>query len=478
MIKYFKRGDMKIHSTRSFKEVSQASAILNGLSEDGGLYVWDAIDPYFFNDSFYDKTFEEVSTHFFKTFLSDFNDSHIQNMVSIIQSDLFQPDYLTFTHLKEVSLLNVFHGPSFSFKDMALSILPEMIRSAKEILGIKKKTVILTATSGDTGGAALEGFKHQEDTTVIVLYPKHNISVFQERQMLSYQSDKAFVLGVDGDFDTCQKIVKEILLEASEDTYLLSSANSINIGRIIAQIHYYIQSYLRLVSEKKINKNQPIDIVVPSGNFGNIYAAFVAKKLGVPIGTLGVASNANNVLSRLINTKIYVRNGHLNKTLTPAMDILVSSNLERWFYDFTKDPQIVKNIMSEFYETGTFDLTPYLNLTDFKAYEVSDEETIQTIREVFNKSNHLIDPHTAVGVFAARHMELNNPVVCVATASPYKFIETISKALDLDGNSLDLLKKSHAYDSRMDLVNKTMDPKILYTRQTVKEKIMKVLEAL
>jgi len=474
--KILKRGFMKIHSTRSFQEISISEAILNGLANDGGLFVWDHIDSSFFNDSFYTMSEEEVSTLFLKTFLPGFKPRQIKALVDITFSNRFSPQYFTFTHLDKASLLNVYHGPSFSFKDMALSLLPSMIQSAKTNLNIHKKTVILTATSGDTGGAALEGFKDDEETIVIVLYPKYNISPFQEKQMLSYQSNKAYVFGVDADFDACQTIVKTLLNEKNNESFTLSSANSINIGRIIAQTHYYLQSYLKLVKTQKIKKGDPIDIIVPTGNFGNIYAASVAQRFGVPINQMIVATNANNVLKKVFDTGVYTLNDSLKKTFTPAMDILVSSNLERFIYDQIKDPTQVDTWMKTFKDTGSIDLSKHIDHTLFKAVEVSDQETLNAISHTFQSFQTVIDPHTAVGVHAFNQLKPKNYSLIVSTASPYKFIETIEKALpDLSQTELESYMP---YDERVkNVLNAPINDRV-YSKEDVIKAVKKVMEHL
>lgn len=450
-------------STRSNIKSASSEAILKGLSQDGGLFVFDNINPSFFNESLTSLSYNELSVLILNTLLDDYTHNQIVDIVNKSYNQKnFMNQTVTMKHLDNHSYLELYNGNTFAFKDMALSILPNLFQQAKIIQNITEKTIILTATSGDTGSAALNGFSKLDDTYVIVLYPTKGVSEFQELQMNEFQSDKNIILAVDGNFDDCQKIVKELFKTVHPKHVSLSSANSINIGRILPQIIYYIYSYLKLVTDQKINFNDPINITVPTGNFGNIYAAYIAKKLGTPINKLIIASNQNNVLTTLFNDNIYNTTSTLKQTISPSMDILVSSNVERYLYEMeNKDTKTVKLHMDELHKYGKTTLKNINKNNDFYASYASEKETYNEIHNTFKQHNYLIDPHTAVArSVSKKYIEETNDqtyMLVVSTANPYKFSDSILDALKLSKQGT--LKEKFKRIS--DYTNTKVDPRML-----------------
>jgi len=383
--------------------------------------------------------------------------------------------------------LELFHGNTFAFKDMALSALPNLYKKSKEIQKVSKNTIILTATSGDTGSAALNGFSNLDDVYTIVLYATKGVSEFQELQMNAYQSDRHIVLAVDGNFDDCQNIVKKIFQTVEPSNVNLGSANSINIGRILPQIVYYLYSYLELVKDKKITYGEPINITVPTGNFGNIYAAYIAKQLGTPINKLIIDSNSNNVLSDLFNKHIYTIDRTLHQTISPSMDILISINVERYLYELEdRDSSKIKAIMDEIVVNGSVKIPSVSNQSDFYASYASEQETYQEIANTLKTDNYLIDPHTAVAkVVADKYFKKTNDdthMLIVSTANPYKFSDAIVTALKLE-TSLSLADKfrkieevsGRKIDSRMISVLKSTNSKKQVSFEDALKYVMKVI---
>jgi threonine synthase len=339
--------------------------------------------------------------------------------------------------------LELFHGPTLAFKDVALSLLPHLLKIATAKNGINKEIVILTATSGDTGKAALEGFKNVEGTRIIVFFPKGGVSKVQEKDMTAQEGNNTCVIAVKGNFDDTQRGVKEIFSDRdfnddlSRKGFLLSSANSINIGRLIPQIVYYFYSYLTLIRTGKIKPDEPVNIVVPTGNFGNILAAYYSKRMGLPVRTLICASNENNVLYDFIRTGTYDRRRKLILTSSPAMDILVSSNLERLLYEISgSNASLINELMNDLNKKGLFKITDRMRsrMEDFYGEFATDTETAETIKYVFSNFNYLIDTHTAVGynVYQKYLKETGDTTktVIASTASPFKFPGSVASALD------------------------------------------------
>ena len=347
--------------------------------------------------------------------------------------------------------LELFHGPTIAFKDMALSILPYLMTTAAAKNGSGKEIVILTATSGDTGKAALAGFAGVKGTKIMVFYPKHGVSSIQERQMVTTVGANTRVIGINGNFDDAQTSVKNLFTdqalvsEMAEHGMQFSSANSINIGRLTPQIVYYVFAYTRLLADGTIKAGDPVNFVVPTGNFGNILAAYYAKRMGLPIGKLICASNSNKVLFDFFETGEYDRNREFILTSSPSMDILISSNLERLIYHISgDDADRCAAFMKELKETGKYNITEEMRaqLSDFVSGFADEEQTAAEIREVFENDGYVIDPHTAVASSVYRRYRRetgdSTPSVIDSTASPFKFEGSVMKALGQDTSLPDL----------------------------------------
>lgn len=425
-------------STRSNISVSASEAILKGLASDGGLYVFEKLNKGFFNQNLLGKSYQDIAFFVMRELLDDFSDDSIKEVVkNSYNQDNFKPEIISIKSFENFSYLNLFNGNTFAFKDLALSTLPNLFKAAKLIQKIDKKTIILTATSGDTGSAAMSGFNNLDDVYVIVLYPAFGVSEFQEKQMSYYSGYKQIVLPIEGNFDDCQRIVKHAFNSLKPKNINLSSANSINIGRIIPQIIYYISSYCDLVNKGIIKYNELIDIIVPTGNFGNIYSAYLAKQLGVPIRNLVIASNKNNVLTDLFNKYKYDTNRTLHKTISPSMDILVSSNFERYLYDLrNQNSLLVRSDMETLSKEKVLNLEILKSQKDFYAYFCDESETKATIKKVYEEDKYLIDPHTAVAYNCMNKYKKDitddTYMLLVSTASPFKFSDAILDIFNLD----------------------------------------------
>ena len=436
------------HSTRSKIEVSGVKAIINGLADDGGLYVIDNLPKVNYKD-FMDLDYPMLASKILSLFFCELSFEDIYKEVKEAYKSFDCSEVVDIKSFGDVHFLELFHGPTLAFKDLALVLLPRLMKLSKQKLKIDCNTTILTATSGDTGGAALNGFKNVEGISIIVLYPDGGVSSVQEAQMHSFKGDRSFVYALDGNFDDCQNFVKEFFNNNSDLN--LSSANSINIARLVPQIVYYFYSYIKLVKNGTIKEDELIDFSVPTGNFGNILAAFYAKNMGLPIGNLVCASNANDVLTDFFNSGVYNKNRTFYKTNSPSMDILISSNLERWLYfacgnDVDKCSELISNLK----ETGVF---KFSNPYDFlKAHSCDEKNTLRVIKEVYEKYKYLIDPHTAVAYDAALKYKNKNMVI-VSTASPLKFPESVLEAFNVnDGSLTDLI----------DMFNLELPKKIIY----------------
>lgn len=407
-------------------------AILEGIAKDGGLYVTKI------NKVFDEKSIEELRGLSYKKlaykilryFLDDFSDDDILEVIEKSYNDTFDTDEIVkFKEVDErLAFLELYHGKTLAFKDVALSLLPNLMAKSKEINKVHSKTIILTATSGDTGSAALSGYSTHNDVKMIVLYPNKGVSKIQERQMLSFANDSKKVVAINGNFDDAQTLVKEIFNDKEMGQYNLSSANSINIGRLIPQIVYYFYSYFKFAK-----KNEKINFVVPTGNFGNILAGFIAKEMGLPVNKLICASNSNDVLYEFFNTKTYNKQRKFIKTISPSMDILVSSNLERLLYYKSNSAEEVYKCMEELKTKGEYKVN--FAFPEFASEKATEEETQKGIKDVYAKYHYLIDPHTAVAYCAYKKYQDkasdNVKTIVLSTASPLKFPETICKALDL-----------------------------------------------
>lgn len=434
-------------STRGKEETVTASmAILKGLSEDGGLFVPTEIPKLDVPmDELAKMSYQETAYEVMKCFLTDFTEEELKNCINNAYDEKFDTKEIAPLHEADGAyFLELYHGATIAFKDMALSILPHLMTTAAKKNQVKNEIVILTATSGDTGKAAMAGFADVPGTKIIVFYPKHGVSPIQEKQMVTQKGNNTYVVGITGNFDDAQTAVKKMFndkeLEAELDAagYQFSSANSINIGRLVPQIVYYVYAYASLVRQGKIKDGQEINVVVPTGNFGNILAAFYAKNMGLPIAKLICASNENKVLYDFFTTGEYNKNREFILTNSPSMDILISSNLERLIYRIAgNDAAKNAGLMKELSETGKYTVTPEMKekLTDFYGNYTSEKETGEAIKKLYEDTGYVIDTHTAVaaGVYDKYKKETGDTktkTVIASTASPFKFTRSVMEAID------------------------------------------------
>ena len=436
------------------RSVSSAEAVVRGIAPDGGLYVSSVIPlldrPF---KKLAEMDYRELARYIMGRFFIDFPADVLAECIDNAYDDKYDDARIVPVIEKGgAHFMELFHGPTLAFKDMALTVLPHLLKAAAGIMNIDKEIVILTATSGDTGKAALEGFSDIEGTRIIVFYPKDGVSKIQERQMITQEGKNTHVIAIEGNFDDAQKGVKAIFGDReygeklARSGYMFSSANSINIGRLIPQIVYYVFVYLELMRRSRVSAGDKINIVVPTGNFGNILAAFYSKKMGLPVNRLICASNENNVLYDFINTGIYNRKRKFIVTGSPAMDILVSSNLERLLFDLAgEDSSLTNRLTEELSKAGEFEITGRMKQGLFQFYGnyATDEETFDTIRTVFKENNYLIDPHTAVGYNVFRKylegMQDRRHTVIASTASPFKFPGSVAGAIDSKYKNVDEL---------------------------------------
>ena len=434
------------NSTRSKGNPVKASqAILKGLADDGGLFVPDHIPAL-------DKSLEELSHMSYgqvayevmKLYLTDFTEEELKNCIAKAYDSKFDTEVIApLVEADGAYYLELFHGSTIAFKDMALSILPHLLTTSAKKNQIRNEIVILTATSGDTGKAALAGFADVEGTRIVVFYPKNGVSPIQEKQMVTQKGDNTYVVGIHGNFDDAQTGVKQIFGDKelaaymNENGYQFSSANSINIGRLVPQIVYYVYAYVKLLEEDKVQSGEKINVVVPTGNFGNILAAFYAKQMGLPIDKLICASNENKVLFDFFTSGTYDRNREFVLTSSPSMDILISSNLERLIYRIAgNDPVKNQDMMNALKTAGKYSITEEMKseLSDFYGNYASEEETAQTIHELYDKTGYVIDTHTAVASCVYKKYKKDTgderTAVIASTASPYKFTRSVMNAID------------------------------------------------
>lgn len=433
-------------STRNNEEkVTASQAILKGLAANGGLFVPEKIPALDIPvEKLAAMTYQETAYEVMKLFLTDFTEEELKLCIQNAYDEKF--DTREIAPLKkagDVCYLELFHGATIAFKDMALSILPHLMITAAKKNQVKNEIVILTATSGDTGKAALAGFADVEGTKIIVFYPKDGVSPIQQKQMVTQKGNNTFVVGINGNFDQAQTGVKQMFsdkeLEKAMETagYQFSSANSINIGRLVPQIVYYVYAYAKMVQAGEIQNGEIMNVVVPTGNFGNILAAFYAKNMGLPIGTLICASNENKVLYDFFTTGTYDRNREFVLTSSPSMDILISSNLERLIYRIGgNNPEKNRSLMKELQENGKYEITAEMKeqLVDFYGNYASEEETASAIREVYQDCNYIMDTHTGVAaaVYKKYREETGDTAktMIASTASPYKFTRSVMSAID------------------------------------------------
>ena len=435
------------NSTRSKGTPVKASeAILKGLSDDGGLFVPDhipALDKSLKELS--EMTYQQVAYEVMKLFLTDFTEEELKTCIERAYDSKFDTDVIApLVEAEGAYYLELFHGSTIAFKDMALSILPHLMITSARKNHIKNEIVILTATSGDTGKAALAGFANVEGTRIIVFYPKNGVSPIQEKQMVTQKGDNTFVVGIHGNFDDAQTGVKkifsdkELAKEMDGKGFQFSSANSINIGRLVPQICYYVYSYATLLREGKIADGEKMNVVVPTGNFGNILAAFYAKNMGLPIAKLICASNDNKVLYDFFRTGTYDRNREFMLTSSPSMDILISSNLERLIYRIAgNDADKNRELMAALSGQGKYEISADMKaaLADFYGNYANEAETADEIKRLYRSCGYVIDTHTAVAsaVYQKYLKEIgdsNTKTVIASTASPFKFTRSVMNAID------------------------------------------------
>ena len=434
------------NSTRSKNETVTASqAILKGLADDGGLFVPASI-PALDKDikELAEMDYKQVAYEVMKLYITDFTEEELKNCINRAYDSKFDTAEIAPLAKKDGAYyLELFHGATIAFKDMALSILPHLLTTSAKKNNVKNEIVILTATSGDTGKAALAGFADVEGTSIIVFYPKNGVSPIQEKQMITQKGANTKVVGITGNFDDAQSGVKamfnnkELAERMDKAGYQFSSANSINIGRLVPQIVYYVYAYSRLVKNGEINVGDKINVVVPTGNFGNILAAYYAKNMGLPINKLICASNDNKVLFDFFQTGTYDKNRDFILTTSPSMDILISSNLERLIYKIAgNDADKCADLMKALSTTGVYNITDDMKvqLDDFVGGYSDEVKTAATIKAVYDKEGYIMDTHTAVaaGVYNdyKESSKDTTPTVIASTASPYKFTRSVMNSID------------------------------------------------
>ena len=454
----------------SEKTVTASQAILKGLAEDGGLFVPVSIPklPVSLGE-LKNMNYQETAYAVMKEFLTDFTEEELRNCITKAYDSKFDTeDIAPLAKAHDAYFLELYHGATIAFKDMALSILPHLLTTSAKKNQVKNEIVILTATSGDTGKAALAGFANVEGTKIIVFYPKNGVSKVQELQMVTQKGDNTSVIAIHGNFDNAQSGVKamfenkKLAKELDQAGYQFSSANSINIGRLVPQIVYYVYAYGKLLQNGEIEEGEEINVVVPTGNFGNILAAYYAKNMGLPIAKLICASNENKVLYDFFQTGTYDKNREFILTTSPSMDILISSNLERLIYqiaggDAKKDQELMNDLKSK----GVYAITEEMkkNLADFEAGYATEEQVKQTIHDLYTDTGYVIDTHTAVAASVYNEYRKNTgdtaKTVIASTASPYKFARSVMTAIDASYDAMEefeLIDELHKV-SQMDIPN-------------------------
>lgn len=431
--------------------VTASQAILKGLAPDGGLFVPESIPALDKSmDELSKMSYQDVAYEVMKLMLDDFTEEELKSCIRKAYDAKFDTEEIApLVKVDKAYYLELFHGATIAFKDMALSILPHLLITSARKNQVKNEIVILTATSGDTGKAALAGFADVEGTKIIVFYPKNGVSPIQEKQMVTQKGKNTYVIGIHGNFDDAQTGVKNIFgdkeLEKQMDAagYQFSSANSINIGRLVPQIVYYVYAYARLLANGEIQDREPMNVVVPTGNFGNILAAFYAKNMGLPIGKLICASNENKVLYDFFATGEYDRNREFVLTTSPSMDILISSNLERLIYRIAgNSAKENSRLMRSLKESGKYSITEAMRaeLKDFYGNYATEAEDAATIRRIYEETGYVLDTHTAVAaaVYEKYVQETGDDTktVIASTASPYKFTRSVMNAIDAKYDSM------------------------------------------
>ncbi len=439
--------DLLYASTRNAQEkVTASQAILKGLAGEGGLFVPTQIPALDVSiDELAKMSYQETAYEVMKLFLTDFTEEELKNCINSAYDSKFDIEEIApLVKADGAYYLELFHGSTIAFKDMALSILPYLLTTSAKKNQVKNEIVILTATSGDTGKAALAGFADVEGTKIIVFYPKNGVSPIQEKQMVTQKGENTLVVGINGNFDQAQSGVKKMFSDAAlaevmnQAGFQFSSANSINIGRLVPQIVYYVYAYAKMYANGEIGKDEKINVVVPTGNFGNILAAFYAKNMGVPIAKLICASNENKVLYDFFSTGTYDKNREFILTSSPSMDILISSNLERLIYRIAGN-SAEKNaeFMNALTTDGKYEITAEMKeqLSDFYGNFSSEAETAEIIKKIYENTGYVIDTHTAVAAgvyrkYQADTKDTETKTVIASTASPFKFTRSVMEAID------------------------------------------------
>ena len=475
------RNQPYYHSTRGEERCSPKEAILKGIASDGGLFVWDDLDQVQLDlHTFLQLDYPGMVQTLFRRLLWDYSEEELAACAQAAYGDTFDDERITpLVFAGKQPVLELFHGPTSAFKDVALCMLPQLMSRA--LAGRDETVMIVTATSGDTGKAALSGFQDAENIGITVFYPQGKVSAIQRLQMVTQPGRNVSVCAIEGNFDDAQSSVKALFQSEGarrlkeEEHIVLSSANSINIGRLIPQIVYYFAAYQQLLQQEKIQWGEEISFCVPTGNFGNVLAGYYAKLLGLPIRHLIVAANENKVLDDFLRTGIYDRNRSFHTTISPSMDILISSNLERMLYYMCgKDSEKIRGWMDELARMGRYQV---------------DEETLQKIRNVFlsghcdnaqtslqiervyRSCGYVMDPHTAVGSYVLEQLALTELCVLLSTASPYKFTRDVLKALQVEAAADDFVCMEQLSE-----LTKTSIPQGLYALKSMEERFSDVIE--
>lgn len=439
--------ELMYSSTRNENEkVTASQAILKGLATDGGLFVPNEIPKLDVPvERLAEMNYQETAYEVMKLFLTDFTEEELKDCIKKAYDSKFDtPEIAPLVEAEGAYYLELFHGSTIAFKDMALSILPHLLITSARKNQVKNDIVILTATSGDTGKAALSGFADVEGTKIVVFYPKNGVSPIQEKQMVTQKGTNTHVVGIHGNFDQAQTGVKQMFSnealkeELDKNGYQFSSANSINIGRLVPQIVYYVYAYAKLYAHGMIAKDETVNVVVPTGNFGNILAAYYAKNMGINIGKLICASNENKVLFDFFQTGAYDRNREFILTNSPSMDILISSNLERLIYRVSgNDAKKNEKFMNALNKDGRYEITEEMkeNLKDFYGNYTGEDETADVIRQLYEDTGYIIDTHTAVAAgvynkYKADTKDKETKTIIASTASPFKFTRSVMTAID------------------------------------------------
>ncbi len=486
-------------STRNAETTVTASeAILKGLADDGGLFVPTSIPKLdVCMDVLKEMSYQAVAYEVMSRFLTDFTEAELKNCINKAYDAKFDTEQIApLAKVDDTYYLELFHGSTIAFKDMALSILPHLLTTSAKKNNVTKEIVILTATSGDTGKAAMAGFADVEGTRIIVFYPKNGVSRVQELQMVTQKGNNTSVVAIHGNFDDAQTGVKQIFedkefaAELAEEGFQFSSANSINIGRLVPQVVYYVYAYAKLLQQEEITAGELINVVVPTGNFGNILAAYYAKEMGVPINKLICASNENKVLFDFFTTGTYDRKREFVLTTSPSMDILVSSNLERLIYVLA-DSDAAKNevFMKALKEEGVYTITEEMKnkLTSFDSGYATEAMVAKSIKEVYDRAGYVMDTHTAVADVVCKQYKAKTgdeaKCVIASTASPYKFVEDVMRAIDekYDGrDAFELIDELNVVSGVEipNAINEIKEANVLHTAECDSDKMKDIVKSI